>query len=388
VFRAHLASQDKASNNQGAALKKPHPKLITDLRGTVQLSADAVLAVSDLVQALHGKIARPLQLGPSGAIAKFVYASVRGITRGVAKSADAVLALIPSEGVVESASTDSLSEANVRSNLLSVVNGVCGDHLADSANPLALPMQLLGPIVGSANSPVKYALFIHGLCLNESHWRAEAHVNALEKLGFTAIFLRYNSGLSITENGAQFAQLMQERLSGPGVEVAVIAHSMGGLVMRSALAHAKRSKLRWPTRLSALVFLGTPHAGAPLEQAGYWVDSIWQQIPYAKALAPIAKLRSVGIQDLRHGKTYDDAKPHKLPAKLRCFAIAASLSADKTGLKQRLLGDGLVPVESALGVFANTRLVPEQNTATFYGIGHLELLYAPSVTAQLVRWLT
>ena len=370
-------------------LKNPHSKRVADLRGTVQLSADAVLAVSDLVQALHGKIAKPLQIGPSGAIATFVYASVRGITRGVAKTANAVLARIPAADSTAVASADGVGEANFRSSLLSIVNGVCGDHLADSGNPLALPMQLLGSIDSSAKSPGKYALFIHGLCLNESHWRVDAHVAALEQLGFTAIFLRYNSGLAIAENGAQLARLMEEKLHQPGVEVAVIAHSMGGLVMRSALSDAKRGKMRWPTRLSALVFLGTPHAGAPLEQAGYWVDSIWQKIPYAKALAPIAKLRSVGIQDLRHGKMDDDPKAlHKLPRKLRCFAIAASLSADKNGLKQRLLGDGLVPVESALGVVENQRLVPEQNTETLYGIGHLELLYAPGVTAQLVRWLT
>jgi pimeloyl-ACP methyl ester carboxylesterase len=365
---------------------KAHKHLLGDLKGKVQLSADAVLAISDLVEALHGKISAPFRIGPSGAIAKFVYGSVRGITKGVAKTAHAVLDRIPSASPAD-ASTAQV-EATFRGNLLSIVNGVCGDHLSDSANTLALPMQLLGPIAASSAAAKKYALFIHGLCLNDSHWRADAHVAAVEKLGFTPIFLRYNSGLAIASNGVQLSQLMQEKLSRPGVQVAVIAHSMGGLVMRSALAHAKQTKQRWPNRLTALVFLGTPHLGAPLEQAGYWVHSIWQSIPYAKALAPIAKLRSVGIQDLRHGKTHDDiAVPIKLPSKLPCFAIAASLSSKRGGIKDRLLGDGLVPVESALGVTYSARLIPEQNCATFYEIGHLELLYAPAVTAQVERWL-
>ena len=360
--------------------------LLGDLKGGVQLSADAVLAVSDLVEALHSKISAPLRIGPSGAIAKFVYSSVRGITKGVAKTAHAVLAGVPGAKSAEPPAV--LGAASFRGNLLSIVNGVCGDHLADTGNSLALPMQLLGPISASSKVPKKFALFIHGLCLNDSHWRADAHVAVLEKLGYTAIFLRYNSGLAIASNGAQLSHTLQEQLSGPDVEVAVIAHSMGGLVMRSALMHAKKAKQRWPSRLSAVVFLGTPHLGAPLEQAGYWVHSIWQSIPYAKALAPIAKLRSLGIQDLRHGKTHDDlAAPIKLPNKLRCFAIAASLSSKRGGIKDRLLGDGLVPVESALGISANDRLIAEQNCAIFYGIGHLELLYAPSVSAQLARWL-
>jgi pimeloyl-ACP methyl ester carboxylesterase len=366
-------------------LKTPRTGLIADLKGTVQLSADAVLAVSDLVEALHGKIAAPLRIGPSGAIAKFVYGSVRGITKGVAKTAQAVLARVPGAKLAEAPAV--IGAASFRSNLLSIVNGVCGDHLADTGNPLALPMQLLG-LSSDPTAPKKYALFIHGLCLNDSHWRADAHVAALEKLGYTAIFLRYNSGLAIASNGAQLSLTMQEKLSGPGVEVAIIAHSMGGLLMRSALMHAKKAKQRWPSRITAIVFLGTPHLGAPLEQAGYWVHSLWQNVPYAKALAPIAKLRSLGIQDLRHGKTHDDlAVPIKLPSKLPCFAIAASLSAKRGSIKDRLLGDGLVPVESALGISATGRLIAEQNCAIFYGIGHLELLYAPAITSQLMRWL-
>ena len=373
---------------------KVSARLLGDLQGTVQLSADAVLAISDLVEALHSKISAPLRIGPSGAIAKFVYGSVRSITKGVAITAHAVIDRIPSPNTAKAPALH--SEAKFRSNLLSVVNGVCGDHLSDSGNSLALPMQLLGPISFSntdpSGRPKKIALFIHGLCLNESHWRADAHVAALEKLGFTPVFLRYNSGLAIFENGARLSQLLQEKLSQEGLEVAVIAHSMGGLVIRSALIHANLAKLSWPSRLSALVFLGTPHLGAPLEQAGYWVASVWQSIPYAKALAPIAKLRSSGIQDLRHGKTHDSrvtlSNPQPaLPSKLACFAIAASLSGKPGGLKDRLLGDGLVPVASALGIGASARLMPAHNSAIIHEIGHLELLHSPAVTAQLVRWL-
>jgi len=371
---------------------KVSARLLGDLQGTVQLSADAVLAISDLVEALHSKISAPLRIGPSGAIAKFVYGSVRSVTKGVAKTAHAVLERIPSPNTAPALHR----EANFRSNLMSVVNGVCGDHLSDSGNSLALPMQLLGPIsfsnTDASGRPKKIALFIHGLCLNESHWRGDAHVAAVEKLGFTPMFLRYNSGLAIFENGAQLSQLLQEKLNQPGVTVTVIAHSMGGLVMRSALMHAKQAKLSWTKGIKALVFLGTPHLGAPLEQAGFWVASIWQRIPYAKALAPIAKLRSLGIQDLRHGKTHDSrvtlSNPQPaLPSKLTCFAIAASLSGKPGGLKDRLLGDGLVPVASALGIGASARLVPVNNSAIIYEIGHLELLYSPAVTAQLVRWL-
>ena len=53
--------------------------------------------------------------------------------------------------------------------------------------------------------------------------------------------------------------------------------------------------------LREIVFLGTPHHGAPLERAGHGVDVLLDATPFSRPFAQIGKLRSAGILDLRHG---------------------------------------------------------------------------------------
>jgi hypothetical protein len=81
-----------------------------------------------------------------------------------------------------------------------------------------------------------------------------------------------------------------------------------------------------------------------------------------------------------------------LPATARCFAIAGSLgpAVGRGSLKAQLLGDGLVPVASALGrhnrpdrrlAFANDR------QAVVHETKHLDLLASAEVFGLLQRWL-
>ena len=79
-----------------------------------------------------------------------------------------------------------------------------------------------------------------------------------------------------------------------------------------------------------------------------------------------------------------------LPDALRCYAIAASLGRDDGDLKDRLLGDGLVPLASALGRHpdADRSLgIPQERQWIGYGMGHLDVLGDATVYAQLQRWL-
>jgi hypothetical protein len=153
-----------------------------------------------------------------------------------------------------------------------------------------------------------------------------------------------------------------------------------------------------------MVFLGTPHHGAPLERAGNWVDIVLGATPYAAPFARLGKVRSAGITDLRHGCLLDEdwvgrdrfarradrRQPVPLPEGVRCATVAASLGPPGGGLKQRLLGDGLVPLDSALGQHADPLRClhfPEEWQWVGYGINHLQLLEHPQVFAQLLRWL-
>jgi hypothetical protein len=153
-----------------------------------------------------------------------------------------------------------------------------------------------------------------------------------------------------------------------------------------------------------LVCLGTPHHGAPLERAGNWVDLVLGATPYAAPFARLGKVRSAGITDLRHGNLVDedwvgrdrfargnDRRQHlPLPDGVRCFAAAATTGQESGDLKDRLLGDGLVPLDSALGRHKNpahTLAFPEHRQWIGYGMNHLGLLNRPEVFAQLQQWL-
>ena len=223
----------------------------------------------------------------------------------------------------------------------------------------------------------------------------------------TPIYLRYNSGLHVSQNGRELA-LQLEQLLGhwpvPVEEVSVLAHSMGGLVMRSAAHYAQQDGLAWPRRLRNLVFLGTPHHGAPLERAGNIVDVLLGSTPFTAPLARLGQLRSAGITDLRFGYVLDEdwhghdrfhRKPDSrqrvpLPQGVACYSVAATTAAKRSLLADRLIGDGLVPLHSALGHHrdAKRRLdFPKSSQWIAYQTSHMALLNHPEVAAHILRWL-
>ena len=160
--------------------------------------------------------------------------------------------------------------------------------------------------------------------------------------------------------------------------------------------------MRGSRHLRTLVFLGTPHHGAPLERGGNWIDLLLGVSPYTAPLARLGKIRSAGITDLRYGNLLDEdwqgrdrfARGDRrrfvpLPDGVRCYAIAATTARDR-GCRTELPGDGLVPVASALGEHAQPELslhIPQSRQWIARGCGHLDLLDAPEVYRRIRRWL-
>ena len=172
---------------------------------------------------------------------------------------------------------------------------------------------------------------------------------------------------------------------------AIVAHSLGGLVARSAYYYGTAAGHRWPRRLGSLVFLGTPHHGAPLERIGNWVDTALQLSPYTAPLARLGRVRSAGITDLRYGNLLDEdwegrdrfdpsgglPRPVPLPPNVRCYAIAAT-------------EDGIVPVSSALGQHddpSRSLAFPKTHQWIGDGMNHWDLLNRAAVYRQIARWL-
>jgi pimeloyl-ACP methyl ester carboxylesterase len=395
------------------------PSKGADLRGAARLATDATAGLTNLVEAMHERIARlpgsgGTLDGRTGGISGLVYKTIRGVTRVAGGSIEALLGLLaPALGHYD--------EGRERDAIVAALNGVLGDYLVATGNPLATPMELrhAGHALTLEREALARALpapggllavLVHGLCMNDLQWQREGHDHGAalaRELGYTPVYLRYNSGLHVSINGRAFAQQMARLIEAwpqPLQRVVVIGHSMGGLVARSALHYATQAQQPWAPRLDDLFFLGTPHHGAPLERAGHWVDLVLGATPYAAPFARLGKVRSAGITDLRHGhlldedwvgrdrfaRTGDRRQPVQLPENLRCYALAASLGAQGGALKERLLGDGLVPLDSALGVHkdpARALAFPPERQWVGYGMNHLDLLSRPEVYAKLKEWL-
>jgi hypothetical protein len=222
------------------------------------------------------------------------------------------------------------------------------------------------------------------------------------ELGCTPVYLRYNTGLHVSANGRGLAGMLEDLVRTwpvPLEALTIVAHSMGGLVARSACHAAEAAGLAWRARLDAMVFLGTPHHGAPLELGGHWLQTALGVSRYSAPLARLGRLRSAGVTDLRHGSVLDDdwrgrdrftfgperPAPVPLPGGVRCFAIAGT--AARYG---PVLGDGLVPVSSALGRHRDPRRAlafPEARRWVARDVGHVDLLGDPGVYATMRRWL-
>ena len=395
-----------------------------DLRGAARLATDATAGLADLVEAMHERIARIPGLGSrafdgrTGGITGLVYKTIRGVTRVAGGSIDALLGLL---APALSAADDQAAPSPDREAIVAALNGVLGDYLAATANPLATPMAFrrggkalaLEPAALAARLPEagpKVLLLLHGLCMNDLQWQREGHDHGTalaRELGYTPVYLHYSSGLHVSINGHALAQQMERLVEAwpvPIERLVLLGHSMGGLLARSALHYGAQAGQRWPGRVDDLVCLGTPHHGAPLERAGNWVDILLGATPYAAPFARLGKLRSAGITDLRHGNLTDEdwvgrdrfarhadtRQPVRLPEATRCYAVAATTGQESGDLKDRLLGDGLVPLDSALGrhkIAARTLGFPEHRQWIGYGMNHLELLNRAEVHAQLRQWL-
>jgi pimeloyl-ACP methyl ester carboxylesterase len=393
-----------------------------DIRGYGRLAIDATLGLTRLVETMHHNIVRvPGPLGtytekPTRGITGLVYRSIRGTTRLVGSGIDALLGqLLP---LLE---REPAAPSGKREAVVAALNGVLGDHLAASANPLAIPMQLrqngqplaltAQDIAADVPAPSgKILLLVHGLCMNDLQWRRNGHDHGAALAvagGYTPLYLHYNSGRHVSTNGRALAEMLETLLQAwpvPVEKLVIVGHSMGGLLARSACHYGRLKGHGWLKHLRQLVFLGTPHHGAPLERGGNWVNVILELSPYTAALARLAKIRSAGITDLRHGSILDEDWAHgdrfahagskrgitPLPQGVQCFAIGATLSKAGGNPDKPLRGDGLVPVQSALGRYKNgspSLDFPAAHQWLGCDMNHMDLLDGAEVHEQLLKWL-
>ena len=373
--------------------------------------APAVGEVSEVVRMLHDGITGLVYAGIGSAIAVAGGAARRSAGRFAATST-AAPDMEPRAG--------SLGDLAV-----AALNGFAGERLEREGNPLASQMSLrhAGRAIAverevlaatfAAASP-RLAVFVHGLACNETMWQLHAerhyqnrhttHGSRLESdLGYTALYVRYNTGLHISDNGRRLAWLLDRVVAEwpvPIEELVLVGHSMGGLVLRSATHYG--ATLDWVPRVRHLFFLGAPHLGAPLEKAANVTGWLLGLLDVTRPFAAVLNGRSGGIKDLRFGSLRDeDWQGVDLDALLANrtgdvpllegaahYFIAATVTRDRYHPLGVAVGDLLVREASALGRGRLRRLqFPLEHGRHFGPMHHLELLNHPDVYDQMRRWL-
>jgi len=396
-----------------------------EIGGVGELLGDVAGGLTTQVQEMHEGIARRVwrAVGPAAEPVRFAhdqfsrraYSAARGLTRGLVRGGVQALS------AAQPAGAGSIERTAAGRAVVGALNGMWGDTLTRRHNRLALKMTLRH--AGSDVEPTpaglagaypqatpRLAVFIHGLCETDDAWMlgGARHVpygfRLQAELGYTPLYVRYNTGLHISENGRQLAKLLDELTAAWPTEVheiALVGHSMGGLVSRSACHYSDGCE--WCPKVRHVFTLGAPHLGAPLEQATHAASAVFARLPETRTLlATPLNLRSVGIKDLRYGSLLDECWPDQdSDAFLRKssgdvpflrtanhYFVGATLSREPDSLAGRIVGDLLVLRASAWAQRRGERLnFPIEHYRHVGGANHFELLNHPAIYEQMRRWM-
>lgn len=409
----------------------------TDLvEETHHASARKPIAVMEHVEAL-GAVARAVDL-PRSAIARLVFDRIRATNRTVQAISDVgyklVEAVLPAELPIEHTPFGkAVTEWTDRAE--SALNAVAGDFLEARDNGLSIKMSLRcegrdvspselvqqrtdaqpGEAHPAERLQGKLCIFVHGLGCSDSIWRERDQASGeevsfgrqlLAEHGYTPLYVRYNTGLHISQNGRALALLLEALTQVYPVEltqIALVGHSMGGLTARSAAHYGKALGHAWVAHLSHVLCIGSPHFGAPLERAGNVLASVLGFFDVAGTQVPkkLINARSAGVKDLRFGSVLDedwsggdpdafftDTSKHAPFVEGVAYGYVAAHFKPASGAVGELLGDLLVQLPSATGRHRDeARHLPFHMGHVLEGVHHVALTNHPAVYPQIVRFL-
>ncbi len=396
-----------------------------ELRALGSLAGDAAAGIAGQAREVHESIAARVfgALGPPAAPVRVIhdrvsttaYTAASALTGALVKGGAATASLARPDDA------PSLADAPGGRLAVGALNGMWGDRLRRQRSALDTPMavRVNGRDVALdaaslrrafPDATPRLAVFIHGLCENDDAWRLRAARSApyaqrlRAELGYTPVFLRYNSGLHISHNGRALSALLDaltEHWPGEVAELALIGHSMGGLVARGACHYGTGA---WRERVRHVFMLGTPHKGAPLELGANAVCHAAARVPELRPFAAPIRVRSVGVKDLAYGYVVDaDWEGHDPDAfwsntgtvvpfleTATHYFVSASLTRDPDAPAGRLLGDLLVlrPSAWSQGGRGERLQFPVEQYAHVGGATHFDLLNHPAVYAQIRHWLS
>jgi hypothetical protein len=348
-------------------------------------------AWADRFAPLTGPAVGTVHRGISGGVYAAVGAAFRATSVGLARAA-------------EHGAGPRLDDSAGGRFLTAAVNGLIGDRLVRTRPHLAIDLSVRaggrdvpptrrGLAAAYPSATGRVVVLLHGLCEDESCWQhgrervGTTYVEQLADDGWTPVLLRANTGLGLRENGVALTALLQQLVDHwpvPVTRIALVGHSMGGLVLRAAGAVASDADAPWTDLVSDVVTLGTPHLGAPAARGAGHGSRGLGRLPETAAFGRVLDWRSVGVHDLVDGLAEDVAPlPHA-----RYRLVAATMASRPRGPLGHVLGDGLVRVPSAHGRDRGGReLFPGATVLHVGRTGHFGLLNHPDVAVALRRWL-
>jgi PGAP1-like protein len=399
-----------------------------EARALGDLAGEAAAGIAGQARDLHAGVAHRVfgalrVLGPAAQPARLIhdgvsraaYAAAGSLTGGIVRGGAGALSLTRSE------QHPSLLDSRRGRLAVGAINGMWGDRLNERRSVLETPMEVrcrgrgIALDAGSLarafpEATPRIAVFAHGLCETEDAWRLGSRRvvpygdRLRADLGYTPVYVRYNSGLHISVNGRRLAALLDQLTANWPAdvsEIALVGHSMGGLVARGACHYAAAGS--WRERVRHVFTLGSPHKGAPLELGANAVCHAASRVPELTPFAAPIRARAAGVKDLGYGYVVDeDWLGHDPDAfwtntgtvvpfleTANHYFVSATLSREPDAPVGRLIGDLLVLHASAWAHEGRGERLhfPVDQYTHVGGANHFDLLNHPAVYGQLRTWL-
>ena len=400
-----------------------------EIRDSGHVVGTALDEVAVLVRDVHGAVSQRIfgALGAAGRPARLMHDGVSAIAYTSTRVGVRWLPPVVGLGVAvrRDAAAPSAHDVPAGRVALGALNGFWGDRFEQQRPAIATPLRIRthdGPMRAvtdnlihdaRADATGRLVIFLHGLCESDVSWwlgseRAWGARNTTygSKLraddGWTPLYVQLNTGRHISENGHDLAVRIEEIVAAwpvPVREIAIVGHSMGGLIARSATHQAADLGHRWVRALGHVVGLGAPHTGAPLERIVARGTHAMSRLPETRPFATWLNRRSVGIKDLRHGAILDAdwfGVDYDVCLDDRCTAVellpGVAYSMASATLSRRPEGwfahDLLVEHRSANGIGSTRTLgFDPERSLHIGGKHHFHLLNDGRLYAALRRWL-
>jgi PGAP1-like protein len=380
--------------------------------------AGLVSRIEQVHRAIAGRAFAPV--GPAGAPARVIHDSItRGVYLAVRGGGVAAGVAGGQVALVAGAGGQPAGRDRAGNLALAALNAVAGDRLGPGLAPLSIRMAVraggrdvdvtareLSAVFG--HPAPRLAVFVHGLAETEDSWQrraagSEPYSQRLRaEFGYTPIYVRYNTGRHVSDNGRDLAILLEGLIAAwpeQVDELLLMGHSMGGLVIRSACHYGRQESAAWADRVRHIFYLGSPHLGAPLARAAGLAGWVLDKAAETRPFVTLVNGSSPGIKDLRHGYLLADdwagcnqdscVRDHRRDTPLLAGAnhctISTTITADPGHPLGAVAGDLLVQPASAHGRRGAHQHIPFPvgSRRGLGGMHHFDLLNHPAVWAAI-----